>query len=168
MKEKWKTISGNNNYEISTHGRIKRIKAGRGAKVGKILNPTLDGAGYLIVSLYKNNKRNIDRVHQLTAFHFIGKRPSGYQINHKDCNKKNNRLRNLEYCTPLENTRHAIRHGLGGSGERNGMAKLTAKDVIKIRALVAKGETMKQVGKKFNISYQHVSDVSTNKRWAHI
>jgi hypothetical protein len=48
----------------------------------------------------------------LVAENFIGKRPKGYEINHKDGKKSNNRLNNLEWVTPKENYHHAVKLGL--------------------------------------------------------
>jgi len=75
--------------------------------------------------------------HALVLEAFVGPRPPKHQCNHKDCNKKNNRLENLEWVTAIENVRHAQVHGLRGdfSGEKNDRAILTKQAVKEIRSL---------------------------------
>lgn len=101
--ERWSVIPQYSNYEISTHGRV------RNKRTGRILKPFADRYGYLRVSL-----GNIDNVyiHRLVAETFFGlpEDPS-MQINHIDCDRQNNHVLNLEWCTPKENIRWSVRRG---------------------------------------------------------
>ena len=110
--EIWKPIKDYEGlYEVSSLGRIKSMpkKFIRNGAVThfeeKILTPS-DSHGYRSVVLTKNGIHKTHSVHRLVALAFI-QNPNNYtQINHKDENKSNNRVENLEWCTPHENTEH--------------------------------------------------------------
>lgn len=116
-KEIWKDIEGFEGlYQISTYGRVKslgryveRIRCGKSEKSGKlwinekIMSPVTCGAGYLSVALCKNNKTTHKMIHRLVAIAFIPNPNNLSQVNHKDENKTNNHIDNLEWCTDLYN-----------------------------------------------------------------
>ena len=79
---------------------------------GRILKTGLNSAGYLYVILCKNKKTKHLTIHRLVVESFIGEIPKGLTVNHKDGNKQNNNLSNLEIITYKENTRHAMKNGL--------------------------------------------------------
>lgn len=125
MEEKWKDIINYEGYyQISNFGNIRsldrkiRFNKGYSIKKGKMLNPILNKKGYYKVSLSKNQKEKRFFIHRLVAIHFIENPLSKEQVNHKDGNKKNNRADNLEWCTNLENQRHAIKNGLIDNEQR--------------------------------------------------
>ncbi len=99
--EIWKPIEGHN-YEISNRGNVRHIETKR------IKVPELHDNKYLRVKL---NKRNY-KVHRLVGLYFISNPSNKPEINHKDGNKLNNHVDNLEWVTPKENTKHAIENGL--------------------------------------------------------
>ena len=103
LDEKWKplTLSGLNTIYVSSCGRIMTSK-------GNITYGS-DRGGYLCVHLTKNNKGVHLLVHRAVLEAFVGL--SNLQVNHKDGDKKNNRLENLEYVTNQENIRHAVKIG---------------------------------------------------------
>ncbi len=108
----WRPVVGHEDfYEVSAAGQVKRIGAGRGARVGHILAGRPDGGGYPVVNLYAGStKSKVARhVHSLVAEAFIGPRPVGYEVNHRDLNPMNPALSNLEYVTHSENLEHAFR-----------------------------------------------------------
>ena len=116
---KWKLIPGIKGYMVSDTGLIKSIDRfippGRGQlkrfRRGKILYPAFDKDGYLQLLLGGNHPNGLTRkVHRLVLLAFIG--PSHLEVNHKDGDKENNNLNNLEYCTHSENHIHA-RYVLG-------------------------------------------------------
>lgn len=105
-------------YEVSNLGKIRRLKFINGKhNFNKIkeCKQTLNTWGYMTVNLCKNGKSNTKRVHRLVAITFLGE--SNLQVDHIDGNKLNNRLDNLEYVTPKENTQRAWKNGLAKSTE---------------------------------------------------
>lgn len=113
--ETWKDIKVKKGYLISNEGRIKSIDriiicANRwGQNIekklnGKLLSQLKDKQGYMSVCLGKNSKRYL--VHRLVYETFIGEIPEGMQVNHKDENKSNNNVENLNLLTPSENVNY--------------------------------------------------------------
>lgn len=105
MTEEWRDIKGYEGlYLVSNLGRVYGIKR------KNILHPGLTEKGYLSVGLSKDGKGTSKKVHRLVAKAFLGE--SKLEVNHKDGDKTNNRVDNLEYCTRSQNIRHAIKEGL--------------------------------------------------------
>lgn len=110
-------------------------------------------------------------VHRLVMVAFAGHPPLGKQVNHKDGNPSNNRLVNLEYVTPSENTRHAIRMGLRkvtNQGERHYAVKLTDGDVSRIMRRASAGETFSLLAREYGVSGGTISGIVHRKTWKHI
>lgn len=109
MIEKWKFIKGYDDiYEVSNFGRIKSHYKHRGTSE-RILKPRFVKDGYLMVALYKDKKCNNVSVHKIVAEHFI-KNPKNYvEINHKDGNKTNNYVENLEWISHYDNIQHYVK-----------------------------------------------------------
>lgn len=99
MIEVWKIIVDYPDYEVSNLGRIRSLKFGK----KKLLNPGINKYGYINVNLCKNGEAKNHKVHRLVAQAFIPN-PSNYpEVNHKDENKQNNCVDNLEWCTSQYN-----------------------------------------------------------------
>lgn len=115
MQEIWKDIKGYEElYQVSNLGRVKSLpKSGKNNAILKerILKLRINDNGYCIVDLYKNKSRKVKKVHRLVMESFIGENKY-LDIKHKDGNKQNNKLENLEYCTRQENMIHAVKNGL--------------------------------------------------------
>lgn len=114
--EIWKDISGyEGDYQISSLGRVKSIKGyynnrcyGTYGGPEKILSPTDNGQGYLIVFLCKNGVRKNYYVHRLVAEAFV-ENPNMYTyVNHLDFNKHNNHAENLSWCTQKQNINYSV------------------------------------------------------------
>lgn len=95
-------------YRVSSTGTITPVTPRN--KYRTVLNPSTDGSGYQIVSLVKNGVKHTKTVHRIVAEAFYGQ--SNLDVNHKNGNKADNRLSNLEFCTKSENSKHAIKTGL--------------------------------------------------------
>ena len=106
MEEIWKDIKKFPKYQISNYGNIKN------KKTNKILK-TYKNSLYINIKLYKDDKKSHRvNLHRLIAETFI---PNPYNlpcVNHKDGNKKNNNIENLEWCTYSYNTKEAFRLGI--------------------------------------------------------
>lgn len=102
MEEIWKDIRGYEGlYQVSDLGRVRRGN--------KLLHLNTNTYGYKHITLCKNNVPKTVVVHKLVADAFIENPQSKPQINHKDGNKENNTVANLEWVTQGDNNRHAIK-----------------------------------------------------------
>lgn len=104
MDEVWKPAPGFAKHEISNHGRLRSTSAVR--QRPRVLTPHPDGGGYLQTMIGKRNAK----IHRLVAIAFLP--GSGDEVNHRDGNKKNNHVGNLEWCNRNHNMQHAYRLGL--------------------------------------------------------
>ena len=102
--EQWKDIDGYDGaYQVSDLGRVRSHKSGE----WKVMRPSKSSNGYLHLYLFKDGKNNTFSVHRLVADAFIeNDDESKIYINHIDECKQNNRVSNLEYCTPKYNTNY--------------------------------------------------------------
>lgn len=109
--EIWKDIPNYEGmYQASNLGQIRSLR--RNGTLGRILKGEIDDSGYIKVALSKNNKIKKYKIHRLVAQTFIPNLNDLPQINHKDGNKKNNCINNLEWCTASYNTRHSYINNL--------------------------------------------------------
>lgn len=164
----WKIIERFPNYEVSDEGEIRRISAGQGAVAGKILKwHTCTSNGYPAIRFYSNGKQIGVCVHSIVAEAFLGKRPEKLQVRHLDGNRLNNKISNLKYGTPKENSLDKIAHGNSSKGEKNPKNKLTSNQVIQIIKM-AKEVSVKQIAESFFVSTSHVYRIMNGKRWGHL
>jgi hypothetical protein len=153
-------------YSISNLGRLRRDCPAPGARAGSILRAR---GKYLGCALRKDGKTYERKIHQLVAAVFIGPCPQGMQVNHKDANRKNNVSGNLEYTTPLENTRHAIGLGLHGKGVLCHHATLDNRRVLEIRhRLATTNDSHSAIAADYNVCRETITQISNRKTWTHI
>ena len=112
-------------YEVSNTGLI------RNKITGQLLKAHKDKKGYLRISLSKNNKQVTVKVHRVVAIAFIENPDNLPPVNHKDTNKENNTVGNLEWTTNYENMQHAIRNGLTNHVDYAGRKK---RPIIRVSA----------------------------------
>ena len=93
-------------YEVSNKGRIKSLRK------NKIIKPFIQKNGYMTLVFTVNNQPKTKYVHRLVAETFLKNTENKKQVNHKDGDKRNNYVENLEWCTDEENKKHAYKNGL--------------------------------------------------------
>lgn len=153
----WKNIAGyEGRYEVSDTGQIRKA----GSK--KIIGQWINDAKYMIVRL--SRPRKMFRVHRLVAAAFIDNPKNKPYINHIDCNRSNNNVQNLEWCSQLENLQHASKLGRMKrdywKGRRSPNAKVSEDMVQLIRnEYAAGGVSWETIGKKYNVSKRTVGRI---------
>ena len=96
-------------YQVSNEGRVKSLNYNHTGKE-KLLKPAANTKGYLLVDLYKDGKMKSHRVHRLVASAFIDNTDNLHQVNHRDEDKTNNCVENLEWCTNEYNHNYGTRN----------------------------------------------------------
>lgn len=165
--EMWIPIENYEKYDISNLGRVRSNYTHMGWKAGDLRKITYLPKSYASVILKNPIGFKTFRIHTLVAHAFISLRPIGMWINHKDGNKHNNRVANLEYVTPKENCEHAANNGLMARGEHHGHnTGLTEQDIIDIRYFYNLGATKKELTKTYNLSRTHIYSIISRRTWS--
>lgn len=166
--ELWRVIPGWPEYQVSDHGRVRRIARNHGARCGRVLKAWVS-LGYWYVQLWRGNRRYGVAVHRLVASAFLPPAgPGQTQVAHGDGNRLNCHTSNLRWATPVENAEDRHLHGTHASGEKNPGSKLRNADVPKIRELRRQGMTQKRIGEMFGVSRAVIGDIESGRRWADI
>lgn len=137
----WKKIivdEKETNYSISETGEVKNDVSGR------MLNPSIQ-QGYCHVGLTIDGKIRRFRVHRLVAIAFIENPENKPYVNHIDGCRSNNSVENLEWCTPAENTQHAVRTGLMSPTREKKVIQYSL-DGEKIQEFISLSEAARQTG----------------------
>lgn len=131
-EEIWKDIPGYEGlYQVSSKGNIVSVNYNHTGK-RKIRIPRMDRGGYLYVNLHNKGTTKTFKVHRLVAITFIPNNANLPQINHKDENKLNNNVENLEWCNSSYNNSYGSRpRKVLDSHKRNG-SKNAERPVVKI------------------------------------
>ena len=152
-------------YEADSDGSIWSIRHPRTGN-RKQLKVLLNKKGYPQVRLYKNKKSSMFRTHRIIAELFIPNPDSLPQVNHKDGNKQNNSVDNLEWITNSRNVKHSFdvlgRKGLKGTG--NGSCKLTESQVKSIYLSKHK-YSQNRLAEIYGVSQTAIYYILTGKNW---
>lgn len=149
IKKEYKIIKGFNKYEISKCGEIRNVKT------KKILSSTISSDYYSNSISDNDKKRHKFRIHRLVALVYLDN-PNNYKIvNHKDGNKLNNNVDNLEWCNHSQNILHAIKNGLKKTKKVRQLDK--DKNVLNIF------NSLKEAEEKTNTNKTNISKVCNNK-----
>ena len=163
MQEEWKDIKGFEGcYQVSNFGQVKSLPQKRRWHQRKpyLLSANIVKNGYCLAHLYIQYQRKAIPIHRLVALAFIPNPSNKPQVNHKDGNKQNNKVDNLEWVTKAENGKHAFRNGF----LKLPPPKLNQEDVIKIGELYPRF-SQRKIAKIFNVSRGTISDVINKKYW---
>ena len=163
-------------YAITEDGRVWSHPREIVVKIGnKFLKPSVSSStGYKTLTLKLRNEHKTHSIHRLLAQTFLPNPDNKPYVNHKDGNKINNSLSNLEWCTEKENSQHAWQTGLMNypydrKGEKNNTAKLKDIDVITIRLMWNRGFTnQSQIARDFGVKHSTINDIVHNRHWKHL
>lgn len=189
--EVWKDIQGYEGlYQISNIGRVKSLerkvshsKGGLRQVNKRILKNLLNKYGYAYVKLNNTGKKYFS-LHRLVALNFIANPENYKQVNHKDFNKLNNNVSNLEWCSCTMNIRYDWLHkrrehqrkissetiaksDIWRKGSEHSQAKLNDAQVLKIREMV-KTKSHMEIAKLFGVSRPTITLIANRKLWRHI
>lgn len=157
----WRTLVYQGNvyekFEAATSGHIRNVVT------GTVYKEFVNKNGYCQVAVSLGSRKSIKvfKIHRAIAETFIPNPESKPEVNHKDGNKLNNNVDNLEWMTGSENTKHAYQNGLAKakSGPDNYCAKLTAEDVRYIRDnYIPKSREYgaRALGRKFGVDHMQI------------
>ena len=152
MAREYKTLSLED-YEITKSGEVINKNTNR------VLKPQLNGKGYYRVCIGGQLKF----VHRLVAQKYVPNPNNKPQVNHKDGNKLNNYVDNLEWVDNTENRKHAVENGLHLSGEKCSYSKLNKQQVNFIRN--HKEISNVELARLFNIKRSTISSVKNYRSW---
>lgn len=131
-------------YSITQTGEVINTRTGKARALD--FNKSV---GYFQVDLYKNNKRTKHYVHRLVAQAYIPNPLGLPEVNHKDSDRTNNHVSNLEWVSSSGNSIHAVQ-----AGQRDHVARMSKEDIKKAYDLVMQGNSYKQVSEILNNSWQ--------------
>lgn len=161
--EIWKDVVGYEGlYQVSSLGRVKsyarlvKCKSGYRKQPSKILTNCFDGS-YYHVTLFRDSKRKMVLVHQIVAIAFIPNPQNKKTINHKDGNKLNNKVENLEWATYSENILHAFRTGLNVAQTTHYRGVRVYKYVDK--SFVGEYSSLHDAANKLRLNVSHICSV---------
>ena len=166
-QEEWRPVVGWEGwYDVSSLGRVRRVRPAPGTQAGRVMKLVRGRGDYPTACLCRHSAQQTVYVHHLVAAAFLGPRPEGKEINHRDRDRWNACVQNLEYVTASENQRHARALGFGRAlGERNAEAKLT---VEAVRAIRASSETQRTLALRYGVSQGVVSMARRGVTWGHV
>lgn len=149
-----------NIYRVSEDGVVTSHR-------GRVLSHQVDSKGYHRVVLQAGRKHRLHTgVHRLVALTHLPNPDNKPEVNHKDGDKDNNHVSNLEWCTSAENVEHSVRLGLAQhpTGFAARRARLTPKLIADIHRMLGEGVKQTEVSKMTGISQATVSQVKHGKR----
>jgi hypothetical protein len=156
----WRLIPGYENYEVSNTGLI------RDARTQRLRTQHMTPLGYYFATLLRpDQKPKMMRVHRAVCMAFLPNPENHPDVNHKDLDKGNNHLDNLEWISTRDNALHACAAGVNYAVfNRNRGWKLSPEDVVAIRARAA-NETSYQIAKDYpHVSQSHVFNIIKGKK----
>lgn len=171
MKEEWRPIHGFEGlYEVSNLGQVRNCRKRKpkslfDTTLAQHVNGKRGVAKYISVGLWKDNKPAYKYIHRLVAEAFIPNPENKPYVNHKDGDPSNNKVDNLEWCTALENMKHAKELGLlkPPSVETSIRNLSKVNDTNKIRLRCSNGqfyESLSSASKSLNISTDRIKRAS--------
>ena len=160
-EEIWCPIKGYESlYEVSDQGRVKSLKFGK----ERILKPGSDKDGYLQVGLHKNGYKKMCRVHRLVSQTFIPNPNNLPEVNHRDENKTNNSVQNLEWCDRKSNCNYGTRNQRVSEKNTNGKLSSPVLQYTKSGEFVKEWKSTHDVERNLGYSNGNISSCCLGKR----
>jgi hypothetical protein len=177
--ETWKQIPKLEGwYSAGDHGIIRADYALAGlvdsgmtrklARRGGTIRGSVSGNGHLqFVARQPDGRRVATQVHVAVAAAFLGPKPEGHEVNHRNGIKSDNRPANLEYVTHAANMLHAAKTlgAMARAGESNGTAKVNAPQVRVIRRLLAASASRAVIADIFAVKKHVVDQIASGRTW---
>lgn len=166
----WRAVVGlESRYEVSDTGLIRSKPSNY--TMGKILNSPISLQGYYRFGYNLKGVHKNQPVHRMVAKAFIPNPLSLPQVNHKNGNKLDNNINNLEWCTAKDNINHARKSGLyrdiRGSGKHN--SKLKENQVIEIRGkYVPRIYSQSKLALEYAVSRSTIEKIVHGEMWSHV
>ena len=153
--EQWRKVRGWPPYQVSSYGRVWGYKGPLRQSKKR----------YMFVHLCSKGRRQQHTVHRLVAKAFIKNPKRKPEVNHKNGNRYNNVVDNLEWVTRKENAQHSVKIGKHPRHERHGRAKLCAEDVLFIRN---SNLNMSELARIFHVTQPTVMAAKTGRTWKNL
>lgn len=178
MQEVWKPVLGYETaYEVSSLGRVRSVDrevmnrwGTTCARKGQIRAHGVKREGYHFVNLCRKQRAKPMYVHRLVAIAFLPNPDCLPQVNHRDGDKSNNAVENLEWCSKSENCQHALSAGLyeSAKGEAIGNSVFTEAQVSEIRSRWKNGEKQKHLAAEYGVLPGTIHKIVHRQRWKHV
>ncbi|MEU8086370.1 HNH endonuclease [Micromonospora sp. NPDC049101] len=149
--EDWKPVGEFPNYDVSSHGRVRNSNTGRILRGAR--NPA---SGYVQFWPYSDGRAHARYAHVLVAAAFYGEKPAGFEVDHIDGDRENNRRSNLRYLTSRENRLQC--------GRRKRNPNVTEDERAEVLALVARGVPMTAIAAKLGRHWRTIHRVVKDAR----
>ncbi len=129
----------------------------------------INKCGYRMVLLTSSARvRKTIAVHRLVLLAFVGPAPDGHEAGHRNGNRRDNSLANLQWITRAENISDLIKHGKLPRGESHPHAKLNSEQVREIRRLYRDGYTRNRISRIYGVSWTSTDAIVSGKYWRHV
>lgn len=166
----WEPVVGyEGQYAVSNKGKVKVLQSSQARRVGTIFRGSPNNLGYPMVKL-SGKKRIMKAVHSIVTEAFLGKRPYKFVVNHKDFDKTNNRLENLEYTTYKGNYHHSYASNVAAMprGEASYRSKLKEQQVLEIKIGLENGETSPNLARQYGVATTTIKSIKQGLNWKHV
>ncbi len=171
--EQWRPIGGlEGRYEVSDLGRVRSLLNNRCnvravPRLRRLRRRPADGYVDFVAKIGRRSTHYL--VHRLVLEAFVGPCPSGMECAHENGDNGDNRLENLRWATPKENTADRDAHGTTPRGERNKRAKLTSAIVTTVRRRwMAGGVTISALSREYEVSRPVIKGIVVGRSWRHV
>jgi hypothetical protein len=139
------------------------------ASTGRVKKRSFTQKGYEKTSIVIGGELKTFATHRLVYQSFIGDIPSGFEIDHINDDRKDNRLTNLRVITRLDNVRKAAKaHSRSSRGSLNNQSRLSEQDVLNVYWLLSAGARKSTIARAFSVSTTSICNIANGRNWRHL